>query len=218
MNICYYCGKYIERQDEVEKEFPLHSKGGVQFVTRKFHHWCEKEMAELLDDEIASKESDYWFHKACDKLYEYLEIDDEGKKIGGQYAVMRIRGMYAGEFVPNGKNVKWRKTGYTYEEIYVTLVFCEAGIKTRLRQFTVNDDKHLINFIMNIIAENINSVSKKLNRNKENKMKLDGVKAKVLDEKFIKKNEGGRKRSRVSQLFKEEEDDKSSEDWYDDLF
>ena len=49
-------------------------------------------------------------------------------------------------------------------------------------------------------------------------MKLDGVKAKVLDEKFIKKNEGGRKRSRVSQLFKEEEDDKSSEDWYDDLF
>lgn len=177
---CYYCGvKITEKSDQAIEDVPVTKNDGVKMIPQYFHIKCvdtyfesiEKENLALKEDRESSETAEW------EKVYNYMKKDildlPDGINLS-KHAVMRLRGLYVGKYYPNSENTLYRKSGYPYEVILMTMKLKKLEILHALKVTDFKDDSHRINYIMTILTNNINYIYQIYNKN---------LKAKRLAEK-----------------------------------
>lgn len=156
---CYYCGLPIEDERElVEKKYPLVCKNGkVRNYRRKFHINCVTKYNESMKIDKQTKQEDNDWDKVYQKFRDLLGYKASGVNLNN-HAVLRLRGLRIGKYVPNGENVKNLRRGYSYDTIYKTILFVSDMIRDALNGNYFHDEKHRINYCMKIITENIDFI------------------------------------------------------------
>lgn len=152
---CYHCGKKIETAKEhVIKPVQLDKSGGSVLVNRDFHISCARSFQVSYELEKKEQDENEWFRKAHDKLADMTGV-------GGTYLAMRIKGLRVDEYIPKGTNTIGVDRGYSYESIYNTILFCTQKIHTAIRTKKFSDEKHLVNYVMYILKDNVAFIDKR---------------------------------------------------------
>lgn len=211
---CYHCGKLIEDEwDLVEKKIPLTIKTGqTRNYRRKFHAKCVRPFMEEYnpDGEHRLQETSDW-----DKCAQYFMKICGFEKIP-KYAVNRLLGLYNGSYTQRGMNTRGsHRRGYSYMEIYNTLVFCTIPIQSAVSTVNFKDMEHMINYVIKIVWNNIDEVSRRMKEQEKTNKALEKVD--LENDKPIAeyKRKGGRLSS-TSNLAKLIEDNETDE--IDELF
>lgn len=169
---CYYCGRAITNErDHVLKEVEYKAKGKKKSKIRDLHLECAAKY--LKDYDVAFNEYNGTmdtYDKIYDKIDEFLDYrkcrdasntsDDDRKKYRNnlKYIANRIKGLHIGKFTPSGENTVGRKTGYSYDVIYNTVLFSADQIRTALKNVNKKNHRHEVNLIFSIILKNIDEM------------------------------------------------------------
>lgn len=217
---CYYCGRELIKEDSALVKVPFNNKGKNTMVERLVHQECATDIIKRFEDKEDSEDEDYWWDKAYQKLKDLVIFSgDANRDAELKHMVLRLRGLYSGNYMPKNVNAKRLKTGYTYEEIYTAIVFSSIRIKKGVRDIEFQDGQHRINYVMSMITKNIDLVSSRLADKREKESALDRRKVPNLESKYIKKYEKtDKKENKVEQAWKIMENESKSEDDLDVKF
>lgn len=170
-NKCYHCGLKLEEEDVVEKKIPLKTKNGIRMYRRKFHIECIPDLEmEIKTEKVTQSEERDW-DDCYEKFREVLGYNTELAL--NNYAVMRLRGLRVGKYMPNGENVKNIKRGYPYKVIYRAILWKAADIRQSLAKANIKDNQHRINYAMTIIIKEIDYVYMKFKAQERSNKMLD---------------------------------------------
>lgn len=198
---CYHCGGKVENEttDLVLKKIPLHTKKGVRMYTRKFHVWCVSDFVDSLETEKETQAENKDWEKCYEYAKELLGIP-EGKNLDSHF-ILRLLGLRAGTYVPNGSNVRGIKRGYDFETILTAMKFSSVAIRHAFGTMQFKDQKHKIDYAMKIITNNINFVYGKLENKKkaDSKLTIEPVEDVVLPE-YTKKGKQENSSEKISSL------------------
>lgn len=161
---CYYCKKEVDEKDLVEKRIPLKTKKGMRMYRRKLHIDCVDKIVQDMVFERENKVEEIDWRKCYEKFRELLGYDSSITL--SNHAVMRIKGLRVGKYIPNGSNTTSIKAGYTYDVILKTLMFCSSHIRSALKNTNFKDENHKIDYCMKIVTNNIDFINTKIKARK----------------------------------------------------
>lgn len=208
---CYFCNKEIEEVDLVEKRFPIATKSGTKMYKRKFHLECVPKYIKAKNIDLETREEDTAWDKVYRLFRELLGLDE--KRNLPRFAVLRLRGLRIGQFVPNGQNVKCLDRGYSYDTILNTLKFSSSEIRQAITNTKFKNQTHMVNYIMQILVNHIDFIEKKMSQqDKVNEMLQESI-AEVENTKSAEYVKKGGNENRVAELFDKEEVE-SVDDWF----
>lgn len=169
---CYYCGNIIESEkDLVEKRIPLRTKAGMRMYRRKLHLNCVPKIVKSFEYEKENqKEEADW-----DKCYAlFRDLIGQSNSTLKNHAVMRIRGLRVGKYLPNGDNTKFLARGYSYDVIYKTMMLCSSTIRKTVNDMNFgSDERYLVDYCMKIITNNIDFIHRKTKQAEISNMLID---------------------------------------------
>jgi hypothetical protein len=174
---CYYCGKLIERaNDLVIKKVPMSTKGGVKNYSRKLHLNCVAKYNEGLEDyELRAVENNEW-----DNVYMYfrntvLGVDKTfiAREDSQSHMAKRLLGLRLGTYYPSGNNTRILPRGFSFNTILITMKVVNPKIQIYLKTVNFNNFKHKVDGCMRFIVGEILDVQKRIDTQRKANAKLD---------------------------------------------
>lgn len=101
--------------------------------------------------------------KQWNDLYYYIKYKilkyEDSKKLPNSL-VLRLKGLAEGKFMANN-NIK-AHADYSFELILTTFKYCKLDILRAINSNVIKDESHMINYMMLLVENNINTVYDKL--------------------------------------------------------
>ena len=111
-----------------------------------------------------------------DELYNYVKKEilkyGEDKKFP-KMLVLRLKGLNEGKFCANN-NTK-PHASYSFGLILTTFKYCKLDIMRAMNSNIFKDESHMINYIMLLVENNINTVYDKLETKKRVETKIENI-------------------------------------------
>lgn len=184
--VCYKCKENVRSEDAICEEIP--SKSTAKVTKHRYHKECYEQ--HMIDRIEKSK---------FDKVYDYVRYEILMAKQGTAYKglINRLQGLRYGEY---DSKIKRDQKAYTYEQMYYTFVFCKKSIQDSIRITEFKDEKHMVNYIMTIILNNINDVCNRMERKKKSDEVLSDINIEInkSNKEYIKKE-----KSKVGSILKD---------------
>lgn len=170
---CYYCGEIIkDTKNHVIKQVPMQTKGGTRRYNRQLHIDCMlKYNKELENEELKKEENDDW-----DLVYQYFKKDLLGMRESSKlddHSVRRLLGLRLGQYYPSGNNTRILKRGYEFKTILLAMKVVKPKVSSYMSTANFKDSKHKTNTVMRFIADEIEDVAQRLEKNEKAKAKLE---------------------------------------------
>lgn len=170
---CHYCKVWIEKdENRVENNITEKQK-------KYFHPECLPKFLEekrLKDIEVDKRNT----------LYEYIKVEIMGYTKEKQLTpsmMTKLLSLRNGSLVRRG--IVMNNNGYDYGLILTTFKAKKIEIERAIFGKTFEDDNHKFNYVMVIVANNINEVAKRLENANKQKNKEKELKEIVQDTKDI---------------------------------
>lgn len=170
---CHYCKVWIEKdENRVENNITEKQK-------KYFHPECLPKFLEekrLKDIEVDKRNT----------LYEYIKVEIMGYTKEKQLTpsmMTKLLSLRNGSLVRRG--IVMDNNGYDYSLILTTFKAKKIEIERAIFGKTFEDDNHKFNYVMVIVANNINDVAKRLENANKQKNKEKELKEIVQDTKDI---------------------------------
>lgn len=184
--VCYKCKEKVKTEDAIFEEIISETTGKT--TKHGYHKECYKQYE--LDRIEKGK---------FNKVYDYVRYEILMAKEGVSYKglINRLQALRYGEY--NSK-IKREQKAYTYDQMYYTFVFCKKIIQDSIRVTEFKDEKHMINYIMTIVFNNINDVCTRMDNKKKSEDSLSHISIDMnnANNEYIKKE-----KSRVGNILKD---------------
>lgn len=220
--LCYFCGKDIKlKRDLASVQVPLNKgTGQVIDVARNVHIGCATKYMDTIEyEEETLAENSEW--GKCYAAFRTVMGIKESRPLS-KHAVLRLRGLRIGKYYPKGENVKNIKRGYTYEEIRLTILYCTPSIRQALgKNSDWKNGDHQVNYVMTIIANNINFIAERVEKKKETEKKLESIPDEIMEveyKPFKNKVDKGRVKVVKSKIDEDLEREKQEIDELESMF
>ena len=211
MSKCWYCKELItDEEDLFLGNISKNPKKPRRYKFHKSKNCYEHYLKDRKDKEefeertkMSEEEKEDWNNLYDYVRYEILEYK-EGMKLS-PHIRSKLQGLRTGDFTVKKGDIINECKGYPYKIILMTFQVMKLLILTSVRNKTFNNDNHKFNYILKIIANNINDVYRKYEEKQNEKRNLDNIKIDVPmeNENIEYKNRSNLKDNKVANLLKD---------------